>query len=417
MHEFAEIMPISAKTGDGVARLVDLAHARMLEGPVYFPEDVMTDQPMRVLAAELIREKILDKTRDELPFAVAVGIDSFQEEGRLARISATVYVEKKSQKAIVIGKQGAMLKAVGTYARIDMEHLFGMKVLLQHLNTAQEKRTIFELIKPDSAKAMVLSEMDEADIGDVLQDAPAADIAMLIKDLPDDDQAYVLTTLPEERSQEVLKLMKPEDSAEVKDLLRYEPKTAGAIMTTDFFSLPADTKAEEAIRRLQRATDTRNVFYVYVTNKDDKLVGVLSLRQLLLVPPDKTLGSMVKPDVISVTTDTDQEEVAKLVARYNLLAIPVVDKETRLVGIITVDDVVDIIHDAATEDMMKMSGTQIEEEEEIMHSSVFQAVRLRVPWLLTNLIGSMVSGSILWFFRYTIEEVVALVTFIPVIAA
>jgi len=131
MHEFAEIVPISAKTGDGVERLVELARARLPEGPVYFPEDVMTDQPMRVLAAELIREKILAKTRDELPFAVAVGIDSFQQEGRLARISATVYVEKESQKAIVIGKQGALLKAVGTYARIDMEHLFGMKVFLQ----------------------------------------------------------------------------------------------------------------------------------------------------------------------------------------------------------------------------------------------------------------------------------------------
>ena len=321
---------------------------------------------------------------------------------------------------LILDTVGRLLRrgAIGNLERmVSKMHPADVAKMLHHLNTAQEKRTVFELIKPDSGKAKVLSEMDEADIGDVLQDAPAADIAMLIKDLPDDDQAYVLTTLPEERSQEVLKLMKPEDSAEVKDLLRYEPKTAGAIMTTDFFSLPADTKSEEAIRRLQRATDTRNVFYVYVTDKDDKLVGVLSLRQLLLVPPDKTLGSMVKPDVISVTTDTDQEEVAKLVARYNLLAIPVVDKENRLVGIITVDDVVDIIHDAATEDMMKMSGTQIEEEEEIMHSSVFQAVRLRVPWLLTNLIGSMVSGSILWFFRYTIEEVVALVTFIPVIAA
>ncbi len=131
MHEFAEIIPISAKTGDGVDRLVDLALARMPEGPVYFPEDVMTDQPMRVLAAEIIREKLLQKTRDELPFAVAVGIDSFQEEGRLARISATVYVEKESQKAIVIGKHGEILKAVGTYARIDMENLFGMKVFLQ----------------------------------------------------------------------------------------------------------------------------------------------------------------------------------------------------------------------------------------------------------------------------------------------
>jgi len=305
---------------------------------------------------------------------------------------------------LILDTVGRLLRrgAIGNLERmVSKMHPADVAKMLHHLNSAQEKRTIFELIKPDSAKAKVLSEMDEADIGDVLQDMPSADVAMLIKDLPDDDQAYVLTTLPEERSQEILKLMKPEDSAEVKDLLRYEPKTAGAIMTTDFFSLPADTKSEEAIRRLQRA----------------KLVGVLSLRQLLLVPPEKTLGSMVKPDVISVTTDTDQEEVAKLVARYNLLAIPVVDKETRLVGIITVDDVVDIIHDAATEDMMKMSGTQIEEEEEIMHSSVFQAVRLRVPWLLTNLIGSMVSGSILWFFRYTIEEVVALVTFIPVIAA
>ncbi len=131
MHEFAEIVPVSAKTGDGVDRLLELALARMPEGPSYFSEDVVTDQPMRVLAAEIIREKLLQKTRDELPFAVAVGIDSFKEEGKLARISATVYVEKDSQKAIVIGKHGEILKAVGTHARIDMENLFGMKVFLQ----------------------------------------------------------------------------------------------------------------------------------------------------------------------------------------------------------------------------------------------------------------------------------------------
>src|SRR2546428_166628 len=213
---------------------------------------------------------------------------------------------------LILDTVGRLLRrgAIGNLERmVSKMHPADVAKMLHHLNTAQEKRTVFELIKPDSGKAKVLSD------------------------------------------------------------------------------------------------------------KDDKLVGVLSLRQLLLVLPEKTLGSMVKPDVISVTTDTDQEEVAKLVARYNLLAIPVVDKENRLVGIITVDDVVDIIHDAATEDMMKMSGTQIEEEDVLMHSSVFQAVRHRVPWLLTNLIGSIVSGSILWFFRFTIEEVVALVTFIPVIAA
>ncbi|MEK6605611.1 MAG: GTPase Era [Nitrospirota bacterium] len=131
MHGFADIVPVSAKTGDGVDHLLELALARMPEGPAYFPDDVVTDQPMRVLAAEIIREKLLQKTRDELPFAIAVGIDSFKEEGRMARIGATIYVEKDSQKAIVIGKHGQILKDVGTYARIDMENLFGMKVFLE----------------------------------------------------------------------------------------------------------------------------------------------------------------------------------------------------------------------------------------------------------------------------------------------
>jgi GTP-binding protein Era len=131
MHEFADIVPVSAKTGDGVDHLLELALARMPEGPAYFPDDVVTDQSMRVLAAEIVREKLLQKTRDELPFAIAVGIDSFKQEGRMARISATIYVEKDSQKAIVIGTHGQILKDVGTYARIDMENLFGMKVFLE----------------------------------------------------------------------------------------------------------------------------------------------------------------------------------------------------------------------------------------------------------------------------------------------
>jgi len=131
MHEFAEIVPVSALTGDGVNRLVEIAVPFMPAGPVYFEDDVVTDQPMQLLAAEFIREKILQKTRDELPFSVAVQIESFTEEGQLARIAAIVYVEKESQKAIVIGKRGELLKAVGTEARIEMERLFGMKVFLQ----------------------------------------------------------------------------------------------------------------------------------------------------------------------------------------------------------------------------------------------------------------------------------------------
>lgn len=131
MLGWTEVVPLSAKTGLNVDRLVDLTVAVLPEGDALYGEDMITDQPMRALAAELIREKILQKTREEIPYAVAVEIDQFQEEGRLARIAASVLVEKESQKAIVIGKHGDRLKAIGTYARIEMEQLFGMKVYLE----------------------------------------------------------------------------------------------------------------------------------------------------------------------------------------------------------------------------------------------------------------------------------------------
>ena len=186
-------------------------------------------------------------------------------------------------------------------------------------------------------------------------------------------------------------------------------------MTTEFFALSEDATAQEAIRRLQLATDAEMVFYIYVTDKDERLVGVLSLRRLLTVPPTTPLKNIATRDVISVTVDMDQEEVARQVASYNLLAIPVIDNDNRLVGIITVDDVVDVIREEATEDMLKMAGA-IEEDSTSKSSSVASA-KHRLPWLFTNLVGSLLSGAILWEFRYTIQEVVAIVSFIPVIAA
>ena len=186
-------------------------------------------------------------------------------------------------------------------------------------------------------------------------------------------------------------------------------------MTTKFFSLSEDTTAQEAIRRLQQATDAEMVFYIYVTDKEDRLVGVLSLRQVLTVPPDTPLKNIMTRDVLSVAVDMDQEEVARQVARYNLLAIPVVENDQRLVGIITVDDVVDVIREEATEDMLKMAGAT--EGDILMDASSMKAARLRLPWLLTNLLGSLVCGGILWYFRFAIQEVVAIVSFVPVIAA
>ena len=287
--------------------------------------------------------------------------------------------------------------------------------VITHLSFPKEKREVFELVRGEAKRGQVLSELDGDSIQQVLADLLHSDIAWLLKDLGPDDVAYILGFLPEERGKDILALMKTEDSTEVADILKYPKDTAGGIMTTEFFSLPEDATAQEAIRRLQQATDAEMVFYIYVTDKDEHLVGVLSLRQLLTVPPATPLKNIMMRDVMSVAVDMDQEEVARQVASYNLLAIPVVEKDGKLAGIITVDDVVDVIREEATEDMLKMAGAI--EEDSVSKSSSFGAAKLRLPWLFTNLVGSLISGAILWYFRLTLQEVVAIVSFIPVIAA
>jgi magnesium transporter len=288
--------------------------------------------------------------------------------------------------------------------------------VIAHLPSPKDKRTVFELVRGEAERGKVLSEMDQDSIEQLLSEIPPAEVAVLLKDLGTDDVADILGVLPQEQANEILALMKAEDSTEIADLLKYPQGTAGSIMTTEFFSLPEDATAQEAIRRLQHATDAEMVFYIYVTDKEEHLVGVLSLRQLLTVPPLTPLKQIMTTDVISVTVDVDQEEVARQVARYNLLAIPVVEKDGRLVGIITVDDVVDVIREEATEDMLKMAGA-VEAADHHLSGSSLEAARSRLPWLFTNLVGSLVSGWILWLFRFTLQEVVAIVSFIPVIAA
>lgn len=309
-------------------------------------------------------------------------------------------------------RRGAITNLGKMLARL---HPADIAKVIAHLSSPKEKRTVFELVRGESQRGQVLSELDAGSIQQVLADLAPPDVAWLLKDLGPDDVADILGVLPEEQAKEILTLMKTEDSTEIADLLKYPKDSAGSIMTTEFFSLSEDTTAQEAIRRLQRATDAEMVFYIYVTDKEDHLVGVLSLRQLLTVPPDTPLKNIMARDVMSVSVDMDQEEVARQVARYNLLAIPVVEKDNTLVGIITVDDVVDVIREEATEDMLKMAGAT--EEDTFMKSSSLDSARRRLPWLFTNLAGSLFSGAILWYFRYTIQEVVAIVSFIPVIAA
>ncbi|HEX9777355.1 MAG TPA: magnesium transporter [Geopsychrobacteraceae bacterium] len=284
--------------------------------------------------------------------------------------------------------------------------------LLRYLDL-KDQQILFNLI-PDKVKAAdVLSEL-EWNIGAQLLELLDVETAItILHEMADDDSVELIRNLPEELSDAILAAMKNEHSEELEQLLGYDEETAGGIMSTDVFSLEQSLTVGQAIEALQDAEDFEMVFYVYVTDEHNHLVGVLSLRQLLTVPPSTLLGDIMTTEVMRVRTDMDQEMVAEMVAKYNILAIPVVDDKGKLMGLITVDDVIDVMRQEATEDIFKMAGAN---EEELMYGNqAFKIARSRLPWLLSTLLGGVITGSLMWVYRLTLEQVVALITFIPVI--
>jgi magnesium transporter len=288
----------------------------------------------------------------------------------------------------------------------DVAHLF------RYLDL-KEQRILFNLIEDPETAAYVLSELDHGTGAHLLEQIEKETITEVLQEMPYDDAVEIIRNMPEELAEEILNIMQDEHSEEIEQLLQYEEDTAGGIMATEIFSLEENLTVRQAIEALQEAEDVEMVFYVYVTDEHNHLVGVLSLRQLLIVPPNTKLKNIMTREVISVRTDMDQEEVAQLVAKYNLLAIPVVDEGNKLVGIITVDDVIDVMRQEATEDMYRMAGAS---DEELLYGyQSFKIARLRLPWLVTNLFGGVITGYLMWLFKVTLKEVIALISFIPVI--
>lgn len=304
------------------------------------------------------------------------------------------------------------LQAMGKVTRmIEKLHPADLAHILQYFSEG-EQRAVLNLINDAGKAAEVLSELDWGMSANMLQSMDTTKSIQILQKMPSDDAAEILSNLPEELAEELLQGMKKED---LEDLLSYPEETAGRIMNPDYFALHEDTTVREAITAVRQAADTEMVFYIYVVDDRNHLVGVASLRQLLLVPPETHLRAIMITEVFSVNTHEDQEEVARVVEKYNILAVPVVDDENKLVGVITVDDVIDILRDEATEDFLKMAGTR--EEEYVYASNIMKVSRLRFPWLLTNLLGGLITGYLLWLFKVTIRDVLALVTFIPVITA
>jgi magnesium transporter len=270
------------------------------------------------------------------------------------------------------------------------------------------------LVERNSKLAMeALSELGPEGGAALLADRSPEEIAGLLHDLPSDDAAAIIDNLPEPLSAAVLELIEKRPGDEVGDLLEYEEQTAGRIMNPKVFALSEDMTAGESITTLQGSRDVEMVFYLYVVDARRHLVGVVSLRRLLLVPPPTPLKRIMTTDLTSVRTDTDQEEVARLVASYNLLAIPVVDEENKLVGVITVDDVIDVIKDEATEDVYRLAGVAGDDR---VFSSPLESLRKRVPWLEVNLVTAFLAASVVALFEGRIKDLPVLAVFMPVVA-
>jgi magnesium transporter len=241
-------------------------------------------------------------------------------------------------------------------------------------------------------------------------------VAAVLRSLPVDDAAHLVRLLPDD----VLEYLQLEDDAEktispeLVGHLAYPEETAGRLMVTNVLALPERLTVGEATRALQERGDQfEMVFYLYVVDDRRHLVGVVSLRQLILNQSTTPLRRIMTEEVISVQTSTDQEEVAQTIARYNLLAVPVVDDDNRLVGIITVDDAIDVLREEATEDLYALAGVSTEES---VAGNPFRAIRLRLPWLVVNLGTALLASSVIRHFQDVIDEVIVLATLQSVVA-
>ena len=281
--------------------------------------------------------------------------------------------------------------------------------------TSDAQMSVFRVLMddyPDSA-AEVLSEVDTPELQGIVEELSDRQVAAVFERMSVDDAVSVVEELPPELEERVLQIVDVGNLDEVQTHLTYRDDSAGRLMVPAYLAMHGDTTVQEAIAAIRSSEEVDNVFYLYVVDGENHLVGVVSLRQLLLAAPETVLTDIMTHSVIKVDTSTDQEEVARLASRYDLLAVPVTDDRNRLLGIVTVDDIIDVVKEEATEDFFKMVGTS--DDELVYEDRSLQVARFRLPWLLVNLVGLIGAGMLLKYFEVTLKEALVLVFFLPVV--
>ena len=325
----------------------------------------------------------------------------------------------QSKPDLVLASVRRLLRVGATANLLNLlqkRHPVDIAEILRALNDHERRAAVDALAGSDPRLAMqVVAELG-VDVGAaLLSSRQAPEIVRLLQELAPDDAAALIDHFPEPLAEQVRDLMQGQQpAAEIAEVLENPEGTAGRIMNPRVFALPDETTAEDAVKAIQQLGGVEMSFYLYVIDDRRHLVGVVSLRRLLLVPPQAKLKDIMTTDVISVGIDTPQEEVAKKVASYHLLAVPVVDEENKLVGTVTVDDVIDVIRDTTTEEFQKLGGLEALDEPYV-RTPMMTLVKKRARWLVVLFLGEMLTATAMGYFEKEIARAVVLALFVPLV--
>lgn len=307
--------------------------------------------------------------------------------------------------------QNRLLEAVQLLADLhpaDIADLF--EALDEH-----EKKILFQQLDTDTASE-VIAELSEFSKDQILADLSTQRLGEIVDELDSDDAADLLAGVPIDVAETVLASIDVEDSLEVRRLLAYDEETAGGIMQAELLSVPQEASVADTIKHVREyGKDLEGLANIFVVNSHNQVVGQLSLRRLILSNPDDTVSEVMDISVRLIPVDMDQEDVARMFQKYDIISAPVVEADGSLVGRITIDDIIDIIEEEISEDVLRMAGTH--EDELVYGDQIWKISRFRLPWLLTTLVGGLLTGYLLWLFKVALADAIVLITFVPVIMA
>ena len=318
------------------------------------------------------------------------------------------YLEKTIKELIINKKYHDLRKLLDDENEADLAEVF------ETIENEENMVLLFRLLPKDKA-AEVFAYLPIETQHIMIKLLTNAEVGQIIRDLNSDDAVDMLEEMPANVVKKILALADPQTRRDINSLLQYPDDSAGSIMTVEFVDLRSYMSVNDAIERIRKTgTDSETINYAYVTDAQKHLLGVVSLREIILAKPDEKIEDLMDDNIITVSTLEDQEEVAKLFKKYDFAAMPVVDQENRLVGIITVDDVMDILEEEVTEDIEKMAAIT-PNDQPYMKTNVFETYKKRIPWLMVLMVSATFTGRIITQFEDALSKYVILSAYIPML--